>query len=82
MFLNPYTIKMKAKDGRAKCRIRRGSGRRRGRSALLKSEIIATIKETKEGKAVRVDQIPKEMWEKLKVKALREICEIYHLKQL
>src|SRR5206468_5595883 len=43
---------------------------------VLKSEILAAIKELKEGKAVRVDEIPAEIWKRMRDKALIEMCEL------
>ena len=43
---------------------------------MLKSEILAAIKEMKEGKAVGVDDIPAEMWKRMGDKALIEMCEL------
>jgi len=45
-------------------------------TAMLGSEILSTISEMKDGKAVRVDEIPAEMLKNLGVKVLREVCDI------
>ena len=43
---------------------------------VLKSEILLTLSEMKEGKAVRVDEIPAEMLKCLGEKAMQELCDI------
>ena len=43
---------------------------------MLWSEMLSTISEMKDGKAVRVDEIPAEMLKNLGVKVLREVCDI------
>ena len=43
---------------------------------MLKSEILAAITEIKAGKAVGVDEIPTEMWKRMRDKTLIEMCEL------
>ena len=45
---------------------------------VLKSEMLAAMKEMKEGKAGEVDKIPAEMWKRMEDKALierHELCQ-------
>src|SRR5206468_1067509 len=44
---------------------------------VLKSEILLTISEMKEGKAAGVDEIPAEMLKSLGEKATQELCDIW-----